>query len=242
VIFLSLYALQAGTIRIAAAANVSYALPELIRAFHLHYPDITVQTTLGGTGTLTAQIRHGAPYDLLMAADLSYPQALYTEGLALERPLIYARGALALLSVQPRSFSKGLRLLLDKQIHTIAIANPKTAPYGKASFEALSHSGLLTQLKSKFVYGESIAQAVAYTVTAADIGLVARSSLYSSKMAAYTEGKQWISVDPALYRPIDQGMVILTAAKANVEVRRWYDYILSAEAGKIWQRYGYLLP
>ena len=241
-IFLLSLSLSAGSIRIAVAANVSYAIPELVQAFMRTHPDTKVQVTLGGTGKLVAQVRHGAPYDLLMAADMAYPRALYSEGVAIDKPRIYARGALALLSTKERDFSKGLTLLLDKQIHTIAIANPQTAPYGKASFETLRKAGLLEKLRPKFVYGESISQTVTHTVTAADSGFVARSSLYSPRMAQYKEGKQWITVDPTLYTPIDQGMVILSTAKANAEVRSWYDYVLSPEAGEILQAYGYTLP
>ena len=241
-IFLSVFSVQAGTIRIAVAANVSYAIPKLVQTFTRTHSDTKVQVTLGGTGKLVAQVRHGAPYDLLMAADMAYPQALYNEGLATDKPRIYARGALALLSMEERDFSRGLEILTSPTIHTIAIANPKTAPYGKASFEVLRKAGLLEKLRPKFVYGESISQTVAHTVTAADSGFIARSSLYSPRMTQYKEGKQWIAVDPKLYTPIDQGMVILSTAKANAEVRSWYDYMLSPEAGKILQAYGYTLP
>ena len=241
-IFLSIFSLQADSIRIAIAANVSYAVPTLVHTFNQTHPDTKVQVTLGGTGKLVAQIRHGAPYDLLMAADMRYPQALYSEGLAIDKPRIYARGALSLLSTKERDFSSGLGVLISLSIHTIAIANPKTAPYGKASFEALQKAGLLEKLKPKFVYGESISQTVAHTVSAADVGFVASSSLYAPQMAQYREGKQWIVVDPSLYTPIDQGMVILSSAKANAEVKAWYDYMLSPEAGKILQQYGYTLP
>ena len=241
-IFLLSLSLSAGSIRIAVAANVSYAIPKLVQTFTRIHPATKVQVTLGGTGKLVAQIRHGAPYDLLMAADMAYPQALYSEGLATDKPRIYARGALALLSTKKRDFSKGLEILTSPAIRTIAIANPKTAPYGKASFEALRKAGLLERLQPKFVYGESISQTVAHTVTAADCGFVARASLYSPRMAQYKESKQWIAIDPKLYNPIDQGMVILSTAKANAEVRAWYEYMLSPEAGKILQAYGYTLP
>ena len=241
-IFLLSLSLSAGTLHIAVAANVSYAIPKLVQVFTRTHPDTKVQVTLGGTGKLVAQIRHGAPYDLLMAADMAYPHALYNEGLATDKPRIYARGALALLSTKERDFSRGLEMLTSPAIRTIAIANLKTAPYGKASFEALHKAGLLRKLQSKFVYGESISQTVAHTLTAADCGFIARSSLYSPRVAQYKEGKQWIAVDPTLYNPIDQGMVILSTAKANAEVRAWYEYMLSPEAGEILQAYGYTLP
>ena len=234
--------LQAGSVCVATAANVSYAIGELVRAFEQVHPDTKVQITLGGTGKLVAQIRHGAPYDLLMAADMAYPQALYRDGLATALPRVYARGALALLSTKERDFSSGLGVLESPAIESIAIANPKTAPYGKASFDALQTAGLLRKLKPKFVYGESISQTAAHTVSAADIGFVARSSLYSPQMAQYREGRQWIAVDTSLYDPIDQGIVILTSAKNSAGVKAWYDFMLSAEAGRILQHYGYALP
>jgi len=239
---LSISVLQAGSIRIAVAANVSYAIDDLIAVFHRSQPQIKVQVTLGGTGKLVAQIRYGAPYDLLMAADMAYPQALYAEGLAVAKPHIYAQGALALLSVRKQDFSKGLALLTEKRIRKIAIANPKTAPYGKASFVALESKGLLKALMPKFVYGESISQTVAYTVTAADIGFIAKSSLYSPQMSQYQEHAHWIAVPGGLYTAIDQGMVVLTSAKANAEVKAWYDFMLSPQAGNILKQYGYTLP
>lgn len=234
--------LQAGSVRVATAANVSYAIGELVRAFEQMHPDIRVQITLGGTGKLVAQIRHGAPYDLLMAADMTYPQALYRDGLAVALPRVYARGALALLSTKERDLAAGLRLLTDPAIHTIAIANPKTAPYGKASFEALKNAGLLERLTQKFVYGESISQTVAHTVNAADIGLVSKSSLFSPQMKQYKEGREWVTVETQLYDPIDQGIVILTSAKNSARAKAWYDFMLSPEAGRILQHYGYALP
>jgi len=234
--------LQAGSVRVAVAANVSYAIDTLVQVFGQKHPDIQVQVILGGTGKLTAQIRHGAPYQMLMAADMAYPEALYVEGLTVDKPKIYARGSLALLSTQKQDFSRGLALLKDPKITKIAIANPKTAPYGKAAFEALRHEGLLEALQPKFVFGESISQTVTHTVTAADIGLVAKSALYSPQMTAYREGAQWAEIPQESYTPIDQGVVILRSAKSNPEVKAFYDFLLSPEAGRILVRYGYRLP
>ena len=241
-IFLSIFSLQAATVRVAVAANVSYAIPELVKAFTATHPDTVVQVTLGGTGKLVAQIRHGAPYDLLMAADMGYPQALYDDGLAASRPRVYAQGALALLSSKPRDFSVGLRVLTEASIQKIAIANPKTAPYGKASFEALRKAGLLASLQSKFVYGESISQTVVHTVSAADIGFVAKSALYSPQMSRYRQGRHWYAIDPQHYTPISQGIVILSSAKDKAAVRAFDAFMLSMEAGEILRQYGYTTP
>ncbi len=242
VLLLTALALHAGEIKIAVAANVSFAIDDLIEAFHTSYPDTKVQVLLGSSGKLAAQIENGAPFALFMSADMKFPKALYRSGAAITRPLIYAQGSLALLSTTPRDFSKGLALLKEPSIHKIAIANAKTAPYGKAASEALHRSGLYDTLRSKFIFGESVGQTVSYTVTAADIGLVARSSLYAPQMAKYRKGVHWISVDPKLYTPIDQGVVLLKPGARNPEAAAFFAFLFSKKAEKIFRRYGYAIP
>ena len=231
--------LYAGVINVALAANVSYAIDALKAAFEKQHPQITIHTTLGGSGKLTAQIFRGAPYDILMSADMKYPQALYEKGLSFTKPRVYAQGSLALFSSRARDFSQGLHILTQSRIKRIAIANPKTAPYGKASVEALKNAGLYKALKHKFVYAESISQTVAYAVTAADIGLIAKSSLYCKKMKVYTQNKHWIEIDSQLYTPIQQGIIILKQGQNNPEVQAFYEFILGPEAKKIFKEYGY---
>ena len=232
--------LSAGEIRIAVAANVSYAIEELKTSFSTQHPDIKVNVVLGSSGKLTAQIKNGAPYGLFMSANMKYPQALYEEGLALEKPHVYTKGALACLSVKKQDFSQGVRLLKDKAIQKISIANPKTAPYGKASVEAIKNAGIYDEVKAKLVYAESISQAVSYTLIATQVGLIAKSSLFSSKMIQYKEGTHWFSVNSELYTPIEQGIVRLKYAKGKPEYKAFYDFILSPSAQSIFKKYGYL--
>jgi len=232
--------LTAGEITIAVAANVSYAIDDLKAEFAKSHPDIKIRTILGSSGKLTAQIKNGAPYGILMSADMKYPEALYKEGLALSEPVVYAKGALACFSTKKYDYSRGIAVLLSDTVQRIAIANPKTAPYGKAALEAIKKSGLYEKVKNKFVFGESISQTVAYAVTAADIGLIAKSSLQSPKMLHYKKGINWIPVDPKLYTPIRQGIVILKTGKNNPDYRAFYDFILSTKAKEIFRRYGYI--
>ena len=232
--------LQAGEINIAVAANVSYAIDELKSEFAKIYPKTKVLVTLGSSGKLTAQIKNGAPYGLFMSADISFPQALYRDGLAAEKPQIYAQGALALFSTKKYDLSQGLNVLTSKNIKRIAIANPKTAPYGKAAFEAIKNSGLMDKIKQKFVYGESISQTVAYAATAADIGLIAASSLYSPNMAHYKKGSNWALINPSLYTPIKQGIVLLKKGSGDPGYKEFYDFILSPKAKTIFKKYGYI--
>ena len=233
--------LFAGEITIAVAANVSYAIDELKEEFAKSHPDTKVRVTLGGSGKLTAQIKNGAPYGLFMSADMKYPQALYDDKIAISQPCVYAQGALAYLSIKKQDFSKGMDLLRSEKIEKIAIANPKTAPYGKAAVEAMRYAKIYDDVKSKFVYGESISQTVSYAVIAADIGIIAKSSLYSSKMSQYSEGVNWMSVDAALYTPIQQGIILLKYGEGNEAYRAFYDFMLSEKAKIILKKYGYIL-
>ncbi len=235
-------ALMAGEINIAVAANVSYAIEDLKKEFNKTNPDTKVNVTLGSSGKLTAQIKNGAPYQLFMAANMKYPQALYSDKIAITKPVVYAQGSLAYLSSKPQDFSQGINIVANESIKKIAIANPKTAPYGKAAVEAIANAKLLDIAKPKFVYAESISQTVSYAITAADIGFIAKSSLYSPKMTQYKEGENWAEVDTKLYTPINQGIVILNNAKENVEVKDFYEFILSDAAKNIMKAYGYLVP
>ena len=228
--------LEAKVITIAVAANVSYAIEPLVHTFHTKYPDIKVNIIIGSSGKLTAQIMHGAPYGLLMSANMDYPERLYRQGLTQEKPVIYAYGALALLSTHEHNDSLGLVLLADKEIKKIAIANPKTAPYGEATVEALKHAKLYEVLKHKFVYGESIGQTLIYAIQVADIGIVSKSSLYSPKLSHYKEGENWVELRKKLYTPIAQGMVRLDSTP---EIKHFYDFMRSADVKKILKAYGY---
>lgn len=230
----------AGEIKVAVAANVSYAMPELKKEFAKHYPDIKVRETLSSSGKLTAQIKHGAPYEIFMSANMKYPNTLYKDALAITKPMIYAQGSLAYLSSKKLDFSKGIELVKD--LRKIAIANPKTAPYGKASVEAMKNAKIYKDIKEKLVYAESIAQTVTYALNATDIGFVAKSTLYSQKMKQYKKGENWSDVDSTLYTPINQGIVLLKKAKENSEAKAFYDFMLSDSAKKILKEFGYLVP
>jgi len=247
--------LLSGEIKIAVAANVSYAIVDLKKAFNILYPDIKVQVILGSSGKLTAQIKYGAPYDIFMSANMLYPDTLFKEGLSDTKPVVYAQGCLAYFSSKKQDFSLGMKLLQSEDIDKIATANPKTAPYGIAAAQAMKKAKVFDSVKDKFVFGESISQTVSYAVTTADIGLIAKSSLYSPKMARFTksslyspkmarfkEDVHWADVNASLYTPINQGIVILKKSAINPEVSNFYHFILSDKAKTIFKEFGYLLP
>jgi len=230
-----------GEIKVAVSANVSYAIDKLKSEFNKIYPDTKVQVILGSTGKLTAQIKNQAPYQILMGANMDYPNALYSQGFTITKPVVYAKGSLAYLSTKPQDFSKGIELLKSEKIKKIAVANPKTAPYGIATKEALENAKIYNDIKDKFVYGESISQTVIYTLRASDIGIIAKSALYSPQMTKYKEGVNWESIDTKLYTPIEQGIVILNKGKDNKEVLNFYNFILSKKAKDIFKEFGYIV-
>ena len=231
----------ANTITVAVAANVSYAINELVAEFNKTNPDTKVQVTLGSSGKFTAQIESGAPFDVFMSADMKFPKSLFEKGLATTEHALYAQGSLAMLSSKELDFSKGINLVTDANIGKIAVANPKTAPYGTAAVEAMKNANVLDKVESKFVYAESISQAVTYATTAADVGFIAKSSLYDEKMAQYKENINWISVDPSLYTAIDQGIVVLKNTKEEASAKAFYDFILGEKAKEIFIKFGYLV-
>ena len=233
--------LHGGSIKIAVAANVSYAIEDLKKEFNLLHPDIKVNVILGSSGKLTAQIKHGAPYHLFMSADMKYPQSLYEDKLTRTKPLVYAQGTISFLSTKKFDFSKGLDVLNSKDISKIAIANPKTAPYGRATLQALKSNNIYESVKRKLIYGESISQTLSYTIQATDIGIVATSLLYSPRMKKYKEGVNWMRVDSKLYTPIKQGIVILKNGTNSTEVEVFYNFIFSENAKKIFRKYGYIV-
>lgn len=231
--------LFSSVIKVALAANVTYAIDELRQEFNKLHPEIKVLTTISGSGKLTAQIRHGADFDIFMSANMKYPEALYKDGIAKTKPIIYAKGSLILLSPKKRDFSKGIEIITDDSIKKIAVANPRLAPYGKATVEALKSLKLYDRVKDKFIFGESIGQTVIYTLNAADIGFIAKSTIFSPKLKGFEKGKNWIDIDPKTYNPISQGMVLLKESK---DAKAFYDFMLSDDAKKILKKYGYILP
>jgi len=229
-------------VTVALAANVSYAIEDLKKEFAKTHPDTKVRIILGSSGKLTAQISNGAPYDIFMAANMKYPASLYDKKIAITKPVVYAQGALAMLSKKELDFTQGIKVLSGSTINKVALANPKTAPYGKASMDAFKNAKIYETVKSKLIFAESISQAVSYAMTAADIGLIAKSSLYSPKMKHYKESVNWAAVDTTLYEPIQQGIVILKKAKDNAEAKAFYDFILGDQAKAILRAYGYIVP
>ncbi|MEE3705056.1 molybdate ABC transporter substrate-binding protein [Campylobacter sp. CX2-8023-23] len=224
----------ASNLNIAAAANTAYALEEIKRKFTKLHPDAKINITLGSSGKLVAQIKNGAPFDLFLSANTSFADTLYKDGFAVDKPQIYTSGSVAILSV--RGYEPSLNSLKNKDIKTIIIANPKTAPYGAATIEALKNAGIYDEVKHKIVESNSIGDALNQTIKAGDIGFVAASALKTKQMLQYTN---YSILDSSLHTSIDQAMVILNNGKDNKLAKAFYDFILSKTAQDIFAKFGY---
>jgi molybdate transport system substrate-binding protein len=221
---------------IAVAANMQFAMEELALAY-TEQTGRPCQVITGSSGKLTAQIVEGAPFDVLVSADMKYPQSLHDRGLSETDPEVYAYGNLVLWTLSD-SLHLSMTALKGEDVGHIALANPKTAPYGVAAEEVLKHYGIYESVRDKLVFGESIAQTNQFiTSGAAEVGFTAMSVVLSPKMAG--RGR-WISPDPASYRPISQGLVVIRRdAGSNTGGLAFRDFLFSDRAREILNRYGY---
>ncbi len=228
---------QAAEVTVAVAANFAQPMKEIAAAFE---QDTGHKATLsvGSTGKFHAQIRNGAPFDVLLAADDETPAQLAKEGLGVAGSRVtYAVGRLALWSNEPGRVDNQGRVLQAGRFERLALANPKTAPYGAAAIEALEKLGLLTQLRAKFVQGESIAQAYQFVATGnAELGFVALSQVLSD--GRISKGSAWI-VPHELHSPLRQEALLLEAGKDNPAARALLDYLVGERARGIIRAYGY---
>lgn len=227
---------NAQNLRVAAAANLQSVIPVLQSDFK-QKTGIVIEPIIGSSGKLLAQIRNGAPYDVFLSADMSFPQTLFDEGLAVKAPVVYGYGSLVICSTQDIGFQNWERVLLTRRVKKIAIANPDVAPYGVAAKEVLEKKGILDNVQGKLVLGESIAQVNTYITTGVvQIGFTTQALINdpANKTKLY-----WKVIDPKDYTPLQQGMVILKRAGANSNAAKFYQYIQSAAAKKILEKYGY---
>lgn len=234
-------ALRAETLTVAVAANMQYAF-EALRTRFSQETGISVQAVYGSSGKLSAQIQHGAPFDIFISADTDYPKNLYKAGYAANAPRIYAYGKLVLWTLHDWVLDPRLSTLADPRVARIALPNPQLAPYGREALRAIAAANFKQKLDAKFVYGESIGQAAQYIATGAvDLGFSALSVVHAPEIQ--TKGK-WVEVDPALYTPIAQALLLLKSG-ATVHPRaapQFIDYLLSTPARAVLARYGYGLP
>ncbi|GJM27978.1 MAG: molybdate ABC transporter substrate-binding protein [Cyclobacteriaceae bacterium] len=224
----------AADLTIAVASNMQFAMDDMVRVFE-NKTGLVCDLVTSSSGKLTAQIKEGAPFDLLVSADMKYPEELFRSGLSTEHPVVYAYGSLVLLSTV-NNYQPVMEDLTTQTIRHIAIANPKTAPYGKAAMEVLQNYGLTDSIRHKLVFGENISQVNQFLVSgAAQIGFTAKSIALAPPMK---ERSRWTEIDESQYTPIAQGVVIIDNPN-SARSRQFLDFLFSPEGQEVLQKYGY---
>lgn len=234
--------IHAEDVTIAAAADLARCLEELNATFEKAHPDAALKVTNGSSGNFFTQIKNGAPFDVFLSADMSYPKQLIDAGLADKQSLtLYATGRIVLWSASEKiDVSKGLDILKDAQlIKKIAVANADHAPYGRAAKAALEHYGLWDAVKDRLVTGENIAQTAQFVQSGnADVGIIALSLVIDPKS---DKPARYYLIPPESYPPLQQGAVLTTAGSAKPLARAYLEFLRSDAARKIFDRYGFRL-
>ncbi|MDP2760352.1 MAG: molybdate ABC transporter substrate-binding protein [Sideroxyarcus sp.] len=233
---------------IAAAADLKFALDEIVALFGKAHPADQVETIYGSSGKFQTQIRQGAPFDLYFSADIAYPRALKAEGFAASEVQPYALGRIVLWSTSRDAGRMTLADLADPTIRKIAIANPKHAPYGKRAEEALKVSGVWGKVEGKLVYGENVAQAAQFVQTGnAQAGIIALSLALSpelAKQACPEPGRRcgYALISDKLHQPLEQGFIVTKRAAGNPLAQAFASFMAGQEARAVMTRYGFVLP
>lgn len=231
---------SADEVRVAVAANFTAPMQKIAEAFARDTGHRAV-LAFGATGKFYAQINNGAPFDVLLAADEQTPQRLEDEGQGVTGSrFTYAVGSLVLWSAREGYVDAQGRVLADGDFRHLALANPKTAPYGAAALQTLEKLGLRERLQPRFVQGENIAQTHQFVASGnAELGFIALSQVIEDGRIA--RGSAW-RVPADQHQPIRQDALLLQRGEHNPAARALLDYLRSASAVALIRAYGYEVP
>jgi molybdate transport system substrate-binding protein len=233
---------SAQQLKIAAAADLSAAMAKIGAAFEKK-AGVHLDFSFGSSGNFYAQIRNGAPFDVFLSADRSYPQTLQQSGKTDQGIVIYARGKLVLWvsNASGLDLSPGnLDLLTNPAVRKVAIASPEHAPYGRAAVAAMVHYKVYDQVKPKLVLGENVSQAAQFAQSGnADAALIALSLALSDSMQ---KNGHHAVVPLESYPSLDQAGVVLRSSQNKQQAHGFLDFLRSAEAQKILRQYGFETP
>ncbi|NND46591.1 MAG: molybdate ABC transporter substrate-binding protein [Woeseiaceae bacterium] len=225
-------------ITVAVASNFATTARELADRF-TQQSEVPVRLSYGSTGKLYAQIINGAPFDVFLAADVARPMLLEGSGHSVAgMRFTYATGSLTLWSADARLKARDCRdVLIKGDFRHLALANPITAPYGKAARDVLMHLQLWDTAYRRIVFGENIAQALQFTATRnATLGFIARSQTLRATLPAATCSWQ---VPATMHDPIEQQLVLLSRAAGNTGAQRFLEFMRSPAAHEIIVARGY---
>ena len=233
---------HAQAVAVAAAADLQTVLPELAARFEKD-SGRRVQLTFGSSGNFFAQIQSGAPFDVFLSADITYPRRLEQSGLA--EPSTLKRYAVGRIVLWTRAdsgidISRVLQTLVGPGVRRIALANPAHAPYGRAAVEALRHAGVYEKARTRFVLGENISQAAQFVQSGnADVGIIALSLALAPAMKA---SGVYVEIPPSLHPPIEQGAVVLKAARDKAAARDFLAFLGRADSVSLLRASGFEVP
>jgi molybdate transport system substrate-binding protein len=227
----------AADVSVAVAANFAAPMKIIAQDFERTTGHKAV-LSFGGTGQFYAQIKNGAPYSLLLAADAHTPAKIEKEGLGVQgTTFTYAIGQLVLWSKKPGLVDDQGEILKTGNFSKLAIANPKLAPYGAAAIEVLNHLGVMRQVRPKIVEGANIAQTYQFVFSAnADLGFVALSQVYEN--GKFKQGSGWV-VPNLMYSPIKQDAILLNPGRDNPAAIALLTYLRSDAAKAVIRKFGY---
>lgn len=231
---------HAEKITVAAAADLKFAMDEIVAGFNRSHSGNVVEVVYGSSGKFFAQIQQDAPYDLFFSADIGYPRELAKKGLAGSPVIPYAVGRIVLWSNSMDTSGMTLASLADPKLTRIAIANPKHAPYGKRAEEALKKSGMWDKVQSRLVFGENIAQTAQFVQTGnAQIGIIALSLALNPELSR--KGGYYLIPD-TLHEPLEQGYIITKRGAGKPLAKEFARYMTHPESRRIMIKYGFVLP
>lgn len=232
------------TVSVAAAADLKFALDEVVAEFEREHPHIDIRPTYGSSGTFYAQLSNRAPYDMFFSADIEYPRKLAQAGHAVEgSEFIYAVGQIVVWvrNESPLDVERlGPQVLLDHTVRKVALANPHHAPYGRAAQAALRYLGIYDQIQDRLVLAENIAQAAQFVESgAADVGIIALSLAMAP---ALRDKGRYVIIPLEIYPRHEQAGVILTWSPVKDAAMTFRKFVMSEHGRTILRRYGFLLP
>jgi molybdate transport system substrate-binding protein len=233
---------QAQRVRVAAAADLKFAMEELGKEFE-NETGTKIEVSYGSSGNFFSQLQNGAPFDLFFSADVAYPKKLEAQGFVEPGTLReYALGRIVIWMPNDSSVDlakEGWNALLDLRVHKIALANPELAPYGRAAASALQKAGIYGQVKAKLVYGENISQAAQFVQSGnAQAGIIALSLALSPGMK---DGKMW-EIPSEMHPRIEQGAALLKNARNRSAALAFLNFVKSASGAKILEQHGFSAP
>ena len=231
------------TLKVAAAASLRPALEEIGAGFRAGKPGVDVAATYGASGTLFAQIRAGAPFDLFLSAEAAMPRRLVEAGRGVSPAFAYAFGRLALWVPNDSRLELGrlgLAALADPSVRKVAIGNPAVSPYGVAAEAAMRSAGVHEAVQPKLVLGQSVQQAAQFAQSGnAQAALLPLSLALAPPLSK--EGR-FVAVPAGSHRPVEQAGVVLASSREPELARAFAAWLLGPEGRAVLARHGYALP